>query len=470
MTRKLILRLLLAVTVLFFFNSCRTDETMQEEKRTEREKIEAFVRFENNLTTQKNTQKNNSEYISYHKPFQEIIQTFMNKNPDFAQKFQNDVGDIYFNLRSLTFGEATKGIIYPILKDGKVNAFIFGEINTQRDWVNFKVIKDDTPLAQSVISQFQNFYNSTSLTSTSRPKEQAIEEIVIVVETSHHGGNTGVTFPNIDHGSYGGSMSGGHDTYGGGGGGSGQAPPARNPCKEAESSMSDANTILKSGEVQKKMDLALKGKIQASNEWTVAIGEKPNGDFEVTEAVEQNADKGTIPSSQLKNTYIGDGHSHSGSRGNPSGGDLYSMITSLNDSPNLKYRFVYGNSDEGTAEVYALVISDASLAKEFLKQFSKDQNYDTQNRSFKDETTLGVEFNKANDYYLAGTSDNTSGENYDSRAVAMAYILDRFHAGISVAKADANGNLKKINTEISEITIPYSGGKVKEGIKVSKCP
>ncbi len=469
MTRKFILRLLLTVAALFFFNSCRTDDAIQEEKRTEREKIEAFSRFESSLP-QKMTQKNSSGYVSYHEPFKEIIQAFMNKNPDFAQKFQDDVGDIYFNMRSLTFGEAAKGIIYPILKDGKVNAFIFGEINEQRDWVNFKVIKDNTHLAQSVISQFQNFYNSTSLTSTSREKEQAIEEIVIVVETGHHAGNTGVTFPNIDHGSYGGSMSGGHDTYGGGGGGSGQAPPARNPCKEAESSMSDANTILKNGEVQQKMDLALKGKIQASNEWTVAIGEKPNGDFEVTEAVEQSADKGTIPSSQLKNTYIGDGHSHSGSRGNPSGGDLYSMITSLNDSPNLKYRFVYGNSDEGTAEVYALVISDASLAKEFLKQFSKDQNYDTQNRSFKDETTLGVAFNKANDYYLAGTSDNSSGENYDSRAVAMAYILDKFHAGISVAKADANGNLKKINTEISEITIPYSGGKVKEGVKVSKCP
>lgn len=468
MTRKFILRLLLTVTALFFFNSCRTDDATQEEKRTEREKIEAFSRFESSLP-QKMTQKNSSGYVSYHEPFKEIIQAFMNKNPDFAQKFRNEAGDINFGLRSLTYGEATKIITYPIMKDNKVNAFIIGAVNPERDWVNFTVVKDDSPEVQRIISKFQNFYNSNSVTSRSREKEQAIEEVVIIVDSHSQGP---VTFPYVDHNGFGGGMSGGSDTYGGSGssGGSGQAPPARNPCKEAESSITDANTILKNGEVQQKMDIALKGKIQASNEWTVAIGEKPNGDFEVTEAVEQSADKGTIPSSQLKNTYIGDGHSHSGSRGNPSGGDLYSMITSLNDSPNLKYRFVYGNSDEGTAEVYALVISDASLAKEFLKQFSKDQNYDTQNRSFKDETTLGVAFNKANDYYLAGTSDNSSGENYDSRAVAMAYILDKFHAGISVAKADANGNLKKINTEISEITIPYSGGKVKEGVKVSKCP
>lgn len=467
MTRKFILRLLLAVTVLFFFNSCRTDDATQEEKRTEREKIEAFVKFENNLSIQKNTKKN-AEYISYHEPFKEIIQTFLSNNPDFAQKFRNEAGDINFNLRSLTYGEATKVIAYPIMKDGKVNAFLIGAINPQRDWVNFTVAKDDTPGVQRIISKFQNYYNSASVTLRSREKEQPIEEIVIIVDSHSQGP---VTFPYVDHNGFGGGMSGGSDTYSGGGGsGGGQAPPARNPCKEAESSMADANTILKNSEVKQKMDMALKGKIQASNEWTVAIGEKPNGDYEVTSPVEQNATNGTIPSSQLANTYIGDGHSHSGSRGNPSGGDLYSMITSLNDSPNLKYRFVYGNSDEGTAEVYALVISDAELARRFISQYPKAENYDPQNHSIARMSALGIEFYRANDYYLSGASDNISGENYDSRAVAMAYVLDKFHSGISVAKADSNGNLKKINTEISEITIPYSGGKVKEGVKVSKCP
>lgn len=469
MTRKVISQLLLVVTVLFFFNSCRTDETIQEEKRTEKEKIEAFIRFESNLITQKSTQKNNSEYISYHKPFKEIIQAFMNKNPTFAQRFQNEVGDIYFDLRSLTYGETSKVIAYPIMKDDKVNAFIIGVVNPQRDWANFTVVKDETPEVQRIISKFQNFYNSASVTSRGgREEEQPIEEIVIIVPNAPGP----ITTPYVDHNGLGSGMSGGGPSYGGTGssGGSGQALPARNPCKEAESSMNDANTILKNSDVKQKMDIALKGKIQASNEWAIAIGEKPNGDFEVTEAVEQSADKGTIPSSQLKNTYIGDGHSHSGSRGNPSGGDLYSMITSLNDSPNLKYRFVYGNSDEGTAEVYALVISDASLAKEFLKQFSKDQNYDAQNHSFKEESLLGTEFYKAKKYYSSGTFTDTSDEDYDSKAVAMAYILDKYNAGISIAKADANGNLKRINAEISEITIPYSGGKVKEGVKISKCP
>lgn len=120
--------------------------------------------------------------------------------------------------------------------------------------------------------------------------------------------------------------------------------------------------------------------------------------------------------------------------------------------------------------MYALIISNPSLAQQFLSQYPKSENYDPQNHSIIDTSILGIEFYKANDYYLSGSSDNTSGENYDSRAVAMAYILDKYNAGISVAKADANGDLKKINAEVAQITIPYSGGKVKEGIKVSKCP
>ncbi|MGE8556754.1 MAG: hypothetical protein ACN6OB_22760 [Chryseobacterium jejuense] len=226
MNKKFILRLLLIVTVsLFFLNSCRTDETMQEEKRTEQEKIEAFVKFENNLNTQKNTQKNNSEYISYHKPFKEIIQAFMNKNPAFAQKFQKEVGDIYFDLRSLTYGETSKVIAYPIMEDDKVNAFLIGVVNPQRDWVNFTVAKDDTPEVQRIISKFQNYYNSTSVTSRGgREAEQPIEEIVIIVPNAPGP----ITTPYVDHNGYGNNMSGGGNSYGGTGSGSGSGTQSQN--------------------------------------------------------------------------------------------------------------------------------------------------------------------------------------------------------------------------------------------------
>lgn len=253
-------------------------------------------------------------------------------------------------------------------------------------------------------------------------------------------------------------------------GGGGTIPEIDNPCKKTKASIDKADKILKNAEVKQKMDAVLKEKFQASNEWAVAVGQKPDNSYEVTPAIEQSATSGNIPSNLLTSTYVADGHSHAGGHGNPSGGDLYNMIASLAGSPALKYRFIYGNSDSGTPEVYALVINNPTLAQQFLSEYPKDENYDSQYHFIKAKSKLGVDFYKANAYYLSGASDNSSGENYDSRAVAMAYILDKYNVGISIAKADANGNLKKINAEVTQITIPYSGGAVKEGVKVSKCP
>ncbi|MDH6252197.1 hypothetical protein M2347_001924 [Chryseobacterium sp. H1D6B] len=189
-----------------------------------------------------------------------------------------------------------------------------------------------------------------------------------------------------------------------GGGGNPETPETpENPCEKAQPSMADANAAFKNTNVKTRMDAVLKGKISAQNEWAVAIGQKPNNaGFEITAPVEQNSTSGTIPSSQLTNPYVGDGHSHAGNRGNPSGGDLYFMIKSLTGSPSLKYRFVYGNSDAGTPEVYALVVNDAALAQQFLSQYPESENYDSQNHSIKRISSLGIEFYKAVAYYSSG--------------------------------------------------------------------
>nr|WP_315028030.1 hypothetical protein [uncultured Chryseobacterium sp.] len=236
MNKKFILQLLLLVTVLFFFNSCRTDEAVQEEKRTEREKITAFAKFESNLA-QKLTGKSNTQYISYHHPFKEIIENFMNNNPSYTKRFQEEVGDIYFNLRSTTYGETTKGIAYPIIKNGSVNAFLIGLVNPNRDWVNFIVVKNDSPEVQSVISKFQKYYNSPSVASKGRAEEQeeTIQEIVITTYQSIPGPSYYYYSPYVDYGSnsgLGGGMSGGYNTYGGSG--SQTQNQYENPCEKTK--------------------------------------------------------------------------------------------------------------------------------------------------------------------------------------------------------------------------------------------
>ncbi len=249
-------------------------------------------------------------------------------------------------------------------------------------------------------------------------------------------------------------------------------PNLSNPCEKTKPFITTANAILHNPAVQQKMDAILKGKVSAPNEWAVAIGQKPDGTYEVTSAVEQNATNGSIPSSQLASLYIADGHSHAGNSGNPSGGDLYYLIKGLKTNyPDVKYRYVYGNDGFGNPEVYAFIVNDKNLAFNFLTQFPESENYDTQTHAIKETSELGEEFYKATKHFSEGRSENSaSGENYDSRAIGMAYILDKYNAGISISKVDASGNLKKINVTVEQIVVPYSGGATKEGVKVSKCP
>ncbi len=247
---------------------------------------------------------------------------------------------------------------------------------------------------------------------------------------------------------------------------------ANNPCRKTNASINAANNVLKNPNVQSQMDAVLKGKTQAPNEWGVAIGQASNG-YEVTNAVEGIPGQNQVssPVSQLTTPFIGDGHSHKGARGNPSGGDLYEMIKATLDHPGLTYRFVYGHNG-GVPEVYALVINNVALAQDFLTQYPENENCNNTNNdhSIKEGSPVGKEFYKAKNHYSEGRVEDTSGENYEERTVGMAYILEKFNVGISIAKVDANGNLKKINASVEKITISNSGGAVKEGVKVSKCP
>ncbi|UOU98861.1 hypothetical protein MUU74_02665 [Chryseobacterium daecheongense] len=235
------------------------------------------------------------------------------------------------------------------------------------------------------------------------------------------------------------------------------------PCFKTKTAITKANEVFHSSNVQQNMDGVLKGKLGASNEWTVALGQNPDGTYDATSAVEGTIDQSTTPSSQLPSVFIGDGHTHKGA-GVPSGGDLYHMLNGMSTYVNFKYRFVYGRYN-GTPEVYALIIHDMNLASAFLQQFPFNENYDPNTHGIKEGSELYYEIYKMKTIYNADTSVNTTGEYYDARAVGMAYILDKFNSGISIAKVDANGNLKKINASLEKIN-----GTNDEKATISKCP
>ncbi|WP_407480609.1 hypothetical protein [Elizabethkingia meningoseptica] len=105
MRKKLLSASIWGLLTLSLFSSCRTDSTTTEQTVISKEKIAAFERFEkqNNIvlpvagTKQVSTPQ---KYISYAKPFAEIITNFMRNHPDYAKWMDDSVGVIQLDVAS----------------------------------------------------------------------------------------------------------------------------------------------------------------------------------------------------------------------------------------------------------------------------------------------------------------------------------------------------------------------------------
>lgn len=240
------------------------------------------------------------------------------------------------------------------------------------------------------------------------------------------------------------------------------------PCEKTKPAIDKANAILKNPTVNAQMDAILKGKADAPNEWAVAVGlDIATGNYMVEGPNEGTPTTSNFPSANLGDKYIASGHSHAKKRGSPSVLDLYSTLQ-LSQVNYLNYRqsYVYGINN-GSVEVYALVVTDKDLAGTFLSSFPKSENYDDATHWFKRGTKLYEDVSKIMILYKNNNITNNSGESHNDYALALAYILEKHNTGISLAKADTNGNLKKVNASI-EPTI--TNGFPDEKIAVSKCP
>lgn len=295
------------------------------------------------------------------------------------------------------------------------------------------------------------------------------------------GGSGGTGAGNNGGPSNGGMTGGGGGSSSGNGNSSGNTgilltpdgEPIDDPCIKASASVVASTSMLKNNQVQNNVDAVLKTKIQAPNEFGLKIGKYT---YQSTVGYSFSSLKeGTPTNADLTNltisngVYVADAHSHAGGRGHPSAGDLYDMLAKLTTATQYTTKFIYGN-DAGTPEVYALTFTDKNLASAFLSQYPRNQNYNEQSHSFNLNTTLGAEYNDALTFANQGTFENTNneGEHYSSGALALTYILDKFNSGISLSKADENGNLKKIIVTMETITPVASTPRM--GLKVGKCP
>lgn len=445
--------IVLLIVFLITFKSCRNEEILEKnENNTEQLK----------LIKSKSLWKENIIFISK-------VKRVFDKKVD-AKKFRKKHGNAFWEY-ALSFEKDGEPYIFvPIVKDNKVEEVML--VLKKKKKIYFYFNKDDA----SKKAFFDILIKEKSAKAGSEVRKGGASnrlvcgwrEIVWVwntglIETTYDyfcveidaayidtdlGGNTGF---DLDDGDLPGGSSDNEIT---------------DPCEMAKLSLSTANSLLTDIDVKTKMNDVLKAKINVTNEWAVSVGKNSDGTYSVSNPQEGTADKGNVPPVPSGN-YVADGHTHSGDFGAPSAGDFYNMLQKSLTEPYFKTRYVYGNYF-GDDEVYVLVIDDSEKAKQFLNLYPSSSNYDTTSHSFISNSDVGKDFIKAKNYYTGGTYINT-GDDYTAESIGLAYVLQKFNTGVSLARMDANGNFKKIIVNEEQITIPGGNGIPKTGLNISKC-
>lgn len=166
--------------------------------------------------------------------------------------------------------------------------------------------------------------------------------------------------------------------------------------------------------------------------------------------------------------YLASAHTHPDhGAAPPSAKDLYNTLSNSKDYLTFLSSFVF--SSNGT--IYAFVVIDRDKAIAFLNAYPFANNTTNEGRIFNQKYAVGIDFMDIYNKYMQGSLPSYSGNSQnDGMESALARILGKYNAGITLAKADSNGNLKPLQSTSFTYTIPASGGKTIIGYKAEPCP
>lgn len=496
--KKVFLYLLLIVLL-----GCRNEEFLLENVNYQEEISRKFSVF---------TAQSPNETIDYAKGFEILAKRYDSiYNRDFIgakalRKWSRSINDatlsevnppvyVDFNVRSqpIELENGDRCVFFPKIKGGKVEDLYVGLLTRGDTEVYFYDLDKSDEVYVNNIKKFERVYETKKIKSRLLNKGKIkngdgdsqpftlIETVYIEVIYRDYRPYSNITFigswVGSNFGNYGGDYG---DEFIGGNcsifescGSSFYNPKPtkpeqpKDPCEKNNQSKNTANNIFQNNEVKQKMDNVLRNKIGAENEWAIAIGQNPDGSYSVSSPLEGGRSSGYIPDVP-SGQYIADGHTHRNT-GTPSGGDFYGMLHIMAENPHYTTRFVYGEHFD-KKEVYALVVVDRDLAKKFLEQYPRDRNYDEDKHDFSTNTNLGEDYHRIKLIGYRGyyNYNEVSKNNYSDRAIAMAYILEKYNTGLSLLKADKKGNFQAFR--VSDADHNSFGGSKKAGAKVSNCP
>jgi len=432
--RRKIIYFMMSFT-LCFMQSCSTEEAALEGEATiktvGKEEAIFFLKSQNSLPN------NTSKTINFTFEFEKITQektshkealitvipvkydTKGKKTCVILWKVDNTIETIIYNeyaSESSTITSFTGIIIMTRLNGDFVRAYKLK---------NNDYVIDLVPIKKDAISKSSNSLNENPL---------GLQEVIVINDFK----KTSYTFvPMIDGSNK--TVSDLEDYYWlkSGGGGASPEPMVeeeKDPCSIAKNMTKDA---LDSTYISAKISIETAS--VDGFEHSITLGRDSNG--QITKAPMNN---GTSQYLVLTNTSWPGAfaalHNHPGNT--PlSSGDIYTSVKLGVKNSNFATTYVLTNG-----EVYAIVVTDLVAAQDFVKKYPA-VNLPNQSPEFPDDI-----------FYQIDDLKKVMGYSNEGRTNAIAFVLDKFNAGISLLKQDSSGNfipIKPVET-LQNSTVTYT--------------
>lgn len=240
-----------------------------------------------------------------------------------------------------------------------------------------------------------------------------------------------------------------------------------NPCEKAKPLANAVTAIRKDYIVSPKLNALANHATNSNVEYAVTISSN-NGWLDATDPYTNNKPGEVTIVAPTTGDFVGGAHSHPpGGAVPPSPADFYGTMQTAKYYNSYIMNYVF--SHNGTE--YAFMVNNRQQAENFLNTYPYDSNVTNGGKAFTETSEVGVKFNEIYNCFNEGRCPNYSvSDQNDGLETAMAYILEKYSSGISLAKKDANGNFKGLNVKTFPYTVPNSGGKVITAYKTELCP
>ena len=410
------------------FTNCQVEEeSLKKESNIETVSVSAAISFlrEDNATTSSQTGKKitlqpnfdqiSQEKITYTNQLLTVI-PIINKQEKASSRIL--LLKIEKELKSVAF------TMYP--DDNTTTASFTGKIlmqNLNGSFINGYKVKEGIITAQYVKKNQNNAITSKDIIID---KVTFTDYDVVIVKNYYHNPRNSVNFMSLytgfaDTGSEGNSYGMNWDYGNGGGGGGSPATPTKDPCIAAQES-----TIVSKN---KEYLTALKAinEANATEEHSITLGKASDGTM--TQAPMNNGGQYIVQTNTDWAGAFAALHNHPNNT--PlSAGDIYASVQLNVKNSSFTTSYILTNG-----EVYAIVVTNLSLAQDFVKTYPADQ-LPNQSPEFPNDI-----------FYEIDGLKSIMGYGNEGRTTAIAFILDKYSAGITLLKQDSSGKFNPIKTQ-----------------------